>query len=156
MRSLRIVATALVALVLASPVHADTAKCEKTLLSGLRKYKKTYLKAFEKCLDAENEGKISGTPPVCPDTGAQVKIGTAASKINLKIDSACAPADLSGLGYGTSCALETAETPAETACAGAARTMATIAAARRSDDMRCSSCARDTSAPSPSSIRIKT
>src|SRR5690242_14966218 len=111
-------AAALVAIALAVPAHADTAKCEKTLLSGLRKYKKTYLKAFEKCLDAENEGKITGTPPVCPDTGAQVKIGTAASKINVKIDAACAPADLSGLGYGTSCALETAETPAETACAG--------------------------------------
>jgi hypothetical protein len=117
MRSFRI-AAALVAIALAAPAHADTAKCEKTLLSGLRKYKKTYLKAFEKCLDAENEGKISGTPPVCPDTAAQVKIGTAASKINPKIDLACAPADLSALGYGTTCALETAETPAETMCAG--------------------------------------
>src|SRR5690242_11537078 len=111
-------AAALVAIALAVPAHADTAKCEKTLLSGLRKYKKTYLKAFEKCLDAENEGKISGTPPVCPDTAAQVKIGTAVTKINAKIDAACAPTDLSGLGYGTTCALEAAETPAETACAG--------------------------------------
>ena len=79
MKSFRI-AAALVAIALAAPAHADTAKCEKTLLSGLRKYKKTYLKAFEKCLDAENEGKIGGTPPVCPDMAAQVKIGTAASK----------------------------------------------------------------------------
>src|SRR5436190_17305208 len=117
MKSFRI-AAALVAIALAAPAHADTAKCEKTLLSGLRKYKKTYLKAFEKCLDAENEGKIGGTPPVCPDTAAQVKIGTAASKINVKIDTACAPTDLSALGYGMTCALETAETPAETTCAG--------------------------------------
>ncbi|HLY38079.1 MAG TPA: hypothetical protein VKU61_08590 [Candidatus Binatia bacterium] len=116
------IAAAILAVTFAAPAYADTAKCEKTLLSGLRKYKKTYLKAFEKCLDAENEGKISGTPPVCPDTAAQVKIGTAASKINVKIDAACAPADLSGLGYGTTCALETAETPAETTCAGMSAT----------------------------------
>src|SRR5438093_247406 len=42
----------LAALALAAPpASADPAKCQKTLLTGLRKYKKTYLKkAWEKCL----------------------------------------------------------------------------------------------------------
>jgi len=114
MSSLRIVA-ALVAIALAAPAHADPVKCQKTLLSGLRKYKKTYLKAFEKCLDAENLAKI---PWPCPDVTAQAKIGTAVTKINAKIDAACAPSDLSTLGYGTNCALATAETAAETTCSG--------------------------------------
>ena len=55
---------------------------------------------------------------MCPDTAAQVKIGTAVSKINAKIDLACAPADLSALNYASTCAIQTPETPAETTCAG--------------------------------------
>jgi hypothetical protein len=117
MSSLRIVG-ALVAIALAAPAQADPAKCQKKLLSGLAKYKKTYLKAFEKCLDGENEGKITGTPPVCPDVKAQVKISTAASKINAKVDAACLPGDLTTAGYSGSCALATPETNAETPCAG--------------------------------------
>ncbi len=96
------------------PASADPAKCQKTLLTALRKYKKTYLKANEKCLDAENVGKIMGP---CPDVPTQVKIGDTAAKINPKIDSACSPTDLSMLGYSGSCALATAETTAETSCA---------------------------------------
>ncbi len=107
------VAAALVALALAAPAHADPAKCQKTLLAGLRKYKKAYVKAFERCLDAENIAKIPGP---CPDVSAQAKIGTAVTKINPKIDAACAPADLATLGYSTGCALTTPETARETSC----------------------------------------
>src|SRR5712692_7790735 len=113
-RSLLVVVAVLGALALAAPpTSADPAKCQKTLLAGLRKYKKTYLKANEKCLDAENLGKIMGP---CPDVPAQVKIGDTAGKINPKIDAACAPSDLSMLGYAPSCALATPETTAETNC----------------------------------------
>ena len=67
----------LAALALVTPAHADPAKCQKTLLAGLRKYKKTYAKkAWEKCLDAENVGNIPGP---CPDTAP---ITTAVGKIN--------------------------------------------------------------------------
>jgi len=104
----------LAALALATPAHADPAKCQKTLLTGLRKYKKTYLKAHEKCLDADNVGKITGP---CPDVPAQVKIGDTAGKINPKIGVACATSDLTMLGYPTSCKLATPETTAETNCA---------------------------------------
>jgi hypothetical protein len=114
-RSILRLGTVLLALTLTAPAHADPVKCQKTLLAGLRKYKKTYLKANEKCLDAENEGKISGP---CPDVNAQVKIGSAVTKINPKIDAACLPADLATLGYATDCNLETPETAAESNCTG--------------------------------------
>ena len=128
----RIIA-ALVVIALAAPAHADPVKCQKTLLKGLAKYKKTYLKAFEKCLDGENEGKITGTPPVCPDVAAQVKISTTASKINAKVSNACLPGDLTTAGYGTSCALATPETQAETNCAA-------LPAATASDLAACLEC----------------
>src|SRR5882724_3046860 len=104
----------LAVLALAAPTaSADPAKCQKTLLAGLRKYKKTYAKkAWEKCLDAENAGKIPGP---CPFTAPIV---AAVAKINPKIDAACSPTDLAALGYPSNCMLATAETAAETTCSG--------------------------------------
>lgn len=99
----------------AAPAYGDPAKCQKTLLTGLRKYKKTFLKAHEKCLDAENLNKIAGP---CPDTTATVKIGLTAQKINAKVDVACAAGDLASLGYPSNCMLAPAASDKETMCAG--------------------------------------
>ena len=49
-------------LAFAVPAHGDPVKCQKTVIKGLAKYKKTYLKVDRKCLDAENLGEI--TPAV--------------------------------------------------------------------------------------------
>ena len=50
-RLLVAIATA-AAVALSAPGHADPVKCQKTVIKGLAKFKKTYLGVHRKCLDA--------------------------------------------------------------------------------------------------------
>jgi hypothetical protein len=98
----------------AGPVQADPAKCEKTLLKLLLKYKKTHLKAHVSCLDADNAGKITGP---CPDLKAQLRIQLINQKIVDKVNVVCTPADIAALGYDTSCDFNGATQGIEGDCA---------------------------------------
>lgn len=102
------------AVVVAAPAHADPAKCRKTILSQLRKFKKVYLKSQQKCLDAENVGKIAGP---CPDSAAIFKIQNANQKVVDKIAATCSSADIAAIGYPNDCAFEPATTGIEALCA---------------------------------------
>ena len=110
----RLVGAATVLLVLSGPAHADPAKCQKTVIPSLLKFKKAYLKAHLKCLDAENVGKIPGP---CPDARAQLKVQTVNQKVVAKIAGACTMPDLATLGYPANCAFETVSTGIESQCA---------------------------------------
>jgi len=98
----------------AAPAHADPVACQKAIVTGLRTFKKTYLKRHEKCLDAENLGKISGP---CPDAVAQLKINTIGDKVVAKIATVCAPGDPAALGYPTTCNFEPGAGGKEAQCA---------------------------------------
>src|ERR1051326_1422147 len=98
----------------AVPAHADPVKCQKTIVTGLRKFKKLYLKAHLKCFDAENAGKISGP---CPDLPAQVKIDATGDKVVSKIAALCAAGDPAALGYSTTCDFEPGAAGKEAQCA---------------------------------------
>lgn len=112
--ALRFVGAAAVLLLVSVPAHADPAKCQKTVITSLLKFKKTHLKAHVKCLDAQNVGKISGP---CPDARAQLKIQTVNQKVVLKIAAVCTMSDLSTLGYPSDCAFEAATMGVEGGCA---------------------------------------
>ncbi|HJQ84699.1 MAG TPA: hypothetical protein VKA21_11510, partial [Candidatus Binatia bacterium] len=114
MKRLHLLLVLALAAPLATPAHADPVKCHKTVLSTLRKFKKIYLKANVKCLDAQNIGKISGP---CPDASANLKIQTTNQKVVEKISAACTMQDLSDLGFGSSCAFEAATQGIEGSCA---------------------------------------
>ena len=120
-------------LVVVVPAHADPAKCEKTLLSGLRKYKKTYLKEHSKCLDAENIGKIAGP---CPGDLVTSKTATVKQSVVDKTDAACTMADLATLGYPANCALEAGVAGKEAQCAA-------FPVATPGDFARCLACWKD-------------
>jgi len=89
------------------PAHADPVKCQKAVVKGLAKFKKTYLNVHRQCLDAENLGKIPGP---CPDSKGQQKINDTGIKFNLKIATACTMADLAAAGYPANCQYEPAAT----------------------------------------------
>src|SRR5437870_2880603 len=101
-----------VALVLSvAPVRADQVRCQKTLVNGLRKYKKTYLKVYQKCLEAENLGKISDLS-ACDLS----KITLTNQKIVAKVALACpAPGDISN--YPATCDFEPGAPGKEAQCA---------------------------------------
>jgi hypothetical protein len=101
-------------LLLAASAHADPAKCEKTLITGLLKFKKTFLKVHAKCLDAENAGKIPGP---CLDPQGALKLSGVSAKVSTKITNACVAGDLSTLGYTGSCDFKPGAQGAEAACA---------------------------------------
>ena len=101
-------------LAVAASAGADPVKCHKQIVKSLATYKKTFLKAHEKCLDKQNEGSLPGP---CPDPVAAVKILGKEQAASDKIVGACALADLSALGYGTDCQLESGTVGAEGACA---------------------------------------
>jgi hypothetical protein len=108
-------AASVVALALvATPVHADPAKCQKTIIGSLKKFKKVYLKAHLKCLDAENVGKIPGP---CPDAKANLRIGAINTKVVEKIAATCLASDLTALGYPTNCDFEPGAQGKEGDCA---------------------------------------
>src|SRR5262249_10014322 len=81
-------------LAVAASAGADPVKCQKQIVKSLATYKKTFLKAHEKCLDKQNEGSLPGP---CPDPVAAVKILTKKQAASDKIVGACAPADLTAL-----------------------------------------------------------
>ena len=106
------------AIVLATSVAAQTTdpvKCHKEVVKRLANYKKTYLKAVEKCLDRENEGKAPGP---CPDALATFKINKTVLKAEATIPLKCSLTDLTTtLGYRSDCAYEAATTGVEGTCA---------------------------------------
>ena len=109
------------ALALAAPVAAQTAdpaQCQKQVAKQLAKFKKTYLKAAEKCLDQENEGKITGSFPVCPDATASFKIMKVKLKVPEQVAKKCDMAALTGLGFRTDCQYEAASAGIEGQCFG--------------------------------------
>jgi hypothetical protein len=110
----RLAAVAAGLLFVAVSAHADPAKCEKTLITSLLKFKKTFLKVNAKCLDAENDGKISGP---CPDAAALLKIQTTSQKVTDKVNAACVAGDLTTLGYSGSCNFKPGAQGAEADCA---------------------------------------
>jgi hypothetical protein len=99
---------------LAAPAQAEPAKCEKTIITSLLRFKKTFLKAHAKCLDAQNAGKVTGP---CPDAAANLKIQTTNQKIVEKITAACIAGDLATLGYTGSCNFKPGAQGAEASCA---------------------------------------
>jgi hypothetical protein len=106
----------LLTVLVVGPVYADPVVCQKQIAGQLRKYKKIFLKAHVKCLDAENVGKaISG--PSCPDAVANFKIQTTNDKVATKIATACSMADIAALGFLADCAYEATATGIEGQCA---------------------------------------
>src|SRR5262245_44198969 len=77
----------------AASAQTDPVKCQKEVVKNLAKYKKTYLKAVSKCLDAKNAGKL---PPntSCPDAAANQKISKVALQAPEKVAAKCSLADL--------------------------------------------------------------
>jgi hypothetical protein len=117
----RVLCATAIALALAAPVAAQTAdpaQCQKQVAKQLAKFKKTYLKALEKCLDQENEGKITGTFPVCPDAGASFKIQKVTVAVPQQIAKKCDMAALAALGFRTDCQYEAASAGIEGQCFG--------------------------------------
>jgi hypothetical protein len=98
----------------AVPAHADPAKCEKTLVTSLLKFKKTFLKVHAKCLDAENAGKIPGP---CPDQAGLDKLSGVSLKISGRVSGACVAGDPATLGYPGTCDLKPGAQGAEADCA---------------------------------------
>jgi hypothetical protein len=96
-----------------SSVRADAASCQKAIVKGLAKYKKTYLKSFVKCLKKQNNGDIPGP---CPDAAASAKIADKKSDVVAKIAASCTPADLTTLNYRTDCAYEMGTAGKEGSC----------------------------------------
>jgi hypothetical protein len=108
------VVAATVASLMSVPAHADPVKCQKSIIKGLAKYKKTYLTAYRKCLDKENLGKIPGP---CPDATTLLKINKVGDKVVLKVADNCAPGDTATLGYPATCDLEPGSVGKEGQCA---------------------------------------
>jgi hypothetical protein len=113
-RSLCAAALVVSALGLAMPAQADPDGCQKIIASQLRKFKKTYLKAHNKCLKLENAGSIPGP---CPDATANAKIQQTTLSVTAKIAEKCTASDLATLGFATDCAFEASPEGAEAACA---------------------------------------
>src|ERR1041385_8790952 len=87
----------------AGPTHADPVKCQKAIVQQMLKLKKAHLKAHEKCLDAENEGKIPGP---CPDAISNLKIQKVSQKVTSVVAINCTMGDLTTLGFPANCAYE--------------------------------------------------
>jgi hypothetical protein len=125
--STRIVAMLVAAVLAAGPALADTAKCQKLVASQLAKLAKGTAKAYEKCLDADNLGKIPGP---CPDAATQLKVQTLTAKVATKLGTVCTLSDLAAIGLRTTdCAYEAESTGAEGQCAAMSVSTATDAAA---------------------------
>jgi hypothetical protein len=94
MRTLTIVVLA--SLMFAFSAGAEPTTCQKQVIRSLLKFKKTYLKALVKCVDAENLGKIPGP---CPDVVADAKIDKVQTSVREKIGASCPGSDLATLGF---------------------------------------------------------
>jgi hypothetical protein len=108
------------ALLLIGSAQAEPVNCQKQIIKNLLKFKKTYLKALEKCADSENLGKITGpcsahTPG--GDAATQLKIQTTEDKVQAKIALSCPDPDLATLGFSSTCAFEASPTGVEATCA---------------------------------------
>jgi hypothetical protein len=77
--------------------------CHRTVVKQLEKYKKTYLKLHQKCLDKENLGKI----PDCSDQGldsvSASKLALANQKVAAAIAKKCQMANLTAVGFRSDC-----------------------------------------------------
>ena len=74
--------------------------CHKTVVRQLERYKRAYLKKLERCLDLENEGKVSD----CPDAVTATKLAATNSKVAAAIAKKCTLASLDdALGFRNDC-----------------------------------------------------
>lgn len=114
MHAQRILAATITTLLLTGIAHAEPVTCQKQAVKNLLKFKKSYVKALTKCVEAENLGKIAGP---CPDATAQDKIAILKLKVRTKLGVVCPPPDLSTLGFPSTCAYESESSGIEGACA---------------------------------------
>lgn len=95
---------------------ADQAGCQTQVVKQLLKFEKALVKVYTGCLDLENLEKIPGP---CPEATGQAKLDGVDLKATTKIGNSCTPADLTALGFSTSCAdYGSGATAAGAACAG--------------------------------------
>lgn len=95
---------------------ADQTSCQKQILKQLLKYEKNVVKVHTSCLHLENLGKVPGP---CPDAVGLTKIADAATSTAATIAGSCTSADLTGLGFSSSCGdYGSGATAAGAACAG--------------------------------------
>jgi hypothetical protein len=128
-RSLIAVGASVAWFALAASAHADPTRCQINIVKQLLRLEKTHLSTNEKCLDAENIGKVPGP---CPDAKGTLKIASARAKVADKLASTCTNADIAALGY-TTCAFEPAP-------AGRAAQCAALPASTVSEMAACVSC----------------
>jgi hypothetical protein len=101
-----------------APVHADPARCERTLVKRYTALAKKALRRIAGCVAKENAGRIG---PPCPDAVTAAKLALAERRVAARVAAACAPADAAALGFGGTCALpRTDASTAEAACVGVA------------------------------------
>jgi len=95
---------------------ADQAGCQTQVVKQLLKFEKVLVKVHTSCLDQENLEKIPGP---CLDATGQAKLDGVDLKVTDKIGASCMLADLTALGFSTSCAdYGSGATAAGAACAG--------------------------------------
>src|SRR5262245_34005468 len=90
-------ALALLCAFTAVPAGAEPVDCQKNVVRNALKYKRTFLRVHQQCLDKDNAGKISGPcPNDVPDPGAAIpKLASARAKAVEKIAEKCTfPGDL--------------------------------------------------------------
>jgi hypothetical protein len=73
--------------------------CQKTVVKQLEKYKKTYLKLYQKCLDKQNRNLIES----CLDSVSDAKLALTNSKVAANIAKKCQMANLTTVGYRSDC-----------------------------------------------------
>ena len=112
--SFRALALLLAVCGIARHAAAEPMKCQKGIIRGMLKLKKTYLKKTAKCVDNQNVGKIAGP---CPDAATALKIQQARDKVIAKIATSCPDPDLATLGFPGTCAFEATATGIEAQCA---------------------------------------
>lgn len=100
--------------------HAEPIDCQKNVVRSALKYKRTFLRVHQQCLDKDNAGKISGPcPNNVPDPGAAIpKLQSTRAKAVAKIAEKCTfPADLTANSYPLDCSYEAIATGKEGDCA---------------------------------------
>jgi hypothetical protein len=118
-----VVLAALASLVPSGPVAGQLTPqdvaCQKAIVARLATFKKAYLKSVSKCLNFENEGKITGPCPeaLTPDLVTLAKIQKAVTSAENGIPSKCTSSNLSNLGFRADCQYEAAATGVEGGCA---------------------------------------
>jgi hypothetical protein len=122
-RKMNLALAAFASLVASGPVAAQLTPqdiaCHKAIVARLSTFKKAYLKGVSKCLNFENEKKITGPCPeaLMPDLVTLAKIQKAVASAENGILSKCTTTNLSNLGFRADCQYEAATTGVEGGCA---------------------------------------